>query len=62
MQIDRLLHHCDTAAAIPPVEQWHPPLLGDMPLVIKADGLSQRYHRFPFLLQSIPCLLIHTVI
>jgi len=38
MQIDRLLHHCDAAPAIPPVDQWHPPLIGDMPLVIKADG------------------------
>lgn len=38
MQIDRLLHHCDGAAEIPPLDKWHPPLLGDMPLLIQADG------------------------
>ncbi|WP_404413408.1 DUF1285 domain-containing protein [Vreelandella aquamarina] len=38
MQIDRLLHHGDGAAEIPRLDEWHPPLLGDMPLLIQADG------------------------
>ena len=38
MQIDRLLHYCDEAMETPPLDQWHPPLLGDMPLLIQADG------------------------
>jgi hypothetical protein len=38
MNLDRLLQQCEGAANVPPVEQWDPPLAGDMPLVIKADG------------------------
>jgi hypothetical protein len=37
MQLERLVHHGDPAA-IPPVETWHPPLLGDLPVTILADG------------------------
>lgn len=38
MQLDRLLDHCDGAAEIPPLDQWHPPLLGDLPVLIASDG------------------------
>lgn len=38
MHLERLLQYGENAAEIPPVDEWHPPFCGDMPLTIKADG------------------------
>lgn len=38
MNLDRLLQQYEGTPKVPPVAQWYPPLAGDMPLVIKADG------------------------
>ncbi|WP_311944035.1 DUF1285 domain-containing protein [Halomonas piscis] len=38
MHLEHLLKHGESAAKIPPVDQWQPPFCGDMPLTIRADG------------------------
>lgn len=38
MNIDRLLQQRQSAASIPPLDQWQPALSGDINIVIQADG------------------------
>ncbi|WNL43735.1 DUF1285 domain-containing protein [Halomonas sp. PAMB 3264] len=56
MNIDRLLTHRPDSATVPPVDQWHPALSGDIDIVIDADG-RWRHEGEPFGRPEIPHLL-----